>query len=256
MIGLFALTATSTAARANPRHTPALNPELAAFSGAGATAEAFGIIGAAARSVMPGEAGIIVLRPDGKVFATVSHATVRQWNTATGHRAGRPLDGLTGPVHSIGYSPDGKMLAVAGDGEVSLWDPATGQPAGTPLTGHVGPVRSVAFSPTGLLVATAGDDGTVRLWDPATGLLVRTLTGHPGAVRMVVFSPDGARLASVGDGADNTVRLWADRDRGADRQPADRGPRSGVCDELHPGRQPAGHLRRWRRRPAVEPGHR
>jgi WD40 repeat protein len=92
--------------------------------------------------------------------------TVRLWDVATRQPLGKPLEGHTNYVLSVGFSPDGKTLASASkDYSVRLWDVATRQPLGKPLEGHTSYVWSVAFSPDGKTLASASEDKTVRLWD-------------------------------------------------------------------------------------------
>src|SRR5690242_9058899 len=104
VIGLLGLAAT-TAAGVDTRSTPE---------------------SVAQTKVVPGAAGIIAVRPDGKVFATVSHGTVRQWSATTARSAGPVLTSRIGPIRSVEYNPDGTLLAVADGREVSLWDATTG----------------------------------------------------------------------------------------------------------------------------------
>jgi WD40 repeat protein len=149
----------------------------------------------------------IAFSPDGACLAgaVIEDATVRIWDTATGHQL-HQLRGHTGNVTRVVFSPDGGRLATASeDRTVRVWATDTGRETLT-LAGHIDGVAGVAFSPDGRRLASAGYDHMVRVWDAASGMLSFTLAGHTAPVLDVAWSPDGDRLATAS--LDDTVKVW------------------------------------------------
>lgn len=147
----------------------------------------------------------VAFSPDGALVA-VNHPKGVVLYEATGANA-VALDGVTGPVFSLGFSPDGKTLAT-GDrqgGTVRLWDVTNGKEKGR-LEGHEKPVRAIAFHPGGKLIATGGVDRVVKLWDVTTGKEVQALGDHTDFIAALAFSPDGKLLAT--SALDRTVRVY------------------------------------------------
>ena len=212
----------------------------------------------------------VAFSPNGKLLATADYAdgTVRLWNMSTGRPATVALradTGLAAGVSEVAFSPDGRLLATADyDGSVRLWNAATGQLIRSLPADVIGgeSTHGVAFSPDGRLLAAASLNGTVRLWNLATGQPVRSLLADPNSyngLTGVAFSPDGSLLATAS--SDGGVRLWlrspaarTESSFGGGTRPASDSGVNGMA--FNPGRPAAGHRRRRRERPAVEPGHR
>jgi WD40 repeat protein len=154
-----------------------------------------------------GEVLAVTFSPDGDLLATGNAWGVSLWDTATGQRHGRPLEGHIGEVWAIAFSPDGQLLASGGtDGTLRLWETGTGDPHGRPLGGEDSAVLVVSFSADGRRITSAGADGTVRLWETATGAPITDLLDGPtSSSRAAAISPRGQLLASANQ--DGTLRL-------------------------------------------------
>src|SRR6185437_11152147 len=107
--------------------------------------------------------------PDGHRLVTAGgDATVRVWDTSTGHEVCR-YNGHNDGVYAVAFSPDGKTIASADKTsiEIKLWDAATGKHI-KGLQEHKTLLYSLAFSPDGKLLAAGGGDKDVRIYEVAT----------------------------------------------------------------------------------------
>ncbi len=147
---------------------------------------------------LPGHAESIMalaLAPDGKTFASASHASsvIHLRDTSSG--APRlPPSGHTERIGAVAFGPDGRTLATASsDGAVLLWDGRTGQELRVLAAGDAAGTEAnrvtLAFTPDGSQVGyTRGD--RVLLRNVRTGKEVGRYQGSGFA-----FSPDGKWLA-------------------------------------------------------------
>jgi WD40 repeat protein len=170
-----------------------------------------------------GEAGDIVLDPDGKTLASIGggEASIRFWDVATGRRVRTLVDDRRGPMPSLAISPDGKLLASgAGDGTIRLVHADDGSTARLLRDRDtLGIVDNLAFSRDGKVLISTHFTGQVCVWEIASGFLLHTIRGRAEAMYDIAPSPDGLHLASAGWGG--AVEVWdMSRDQEARTWPA------------------------------------
>jgi WD40 repeat protein len=194
------------------------------------TAERWGVNGGsvfspAFRVAPPGD-GSIVVSPGGDLVATLAGvqgdgATVKVWDTHTGHMVAGPFNPGEGGAGWAALSPDGRLVAAPsfGNGDVTIWDTRTGDVVKRLVPPVGGQTLWIAFSPNGRLVATASErrvlinppvygDGTTYVWNVPSGRLVDSFR-QPGKVDGVstsIFSANSKEIVSVGEGGSVAVR--------------------------------------------------
>ncbi len=113
--------------------------------------------------------------------------TVVLWDTKSGERIARPLQGHKGWISALAFSRDGRFVVTGSwDRTVRLWDSA-GNPMGNPFRGHTDWITHVGFHPEDPSIISHGNDQRVGVWqggDPGEWMKVscRQLSRHPGAV--------------------------------------------------------------------------
>jgi len=128
--------------------------------------------------------------------------TIRIWNAETGDAVGKPFEGHTWGVTSVGYSPDGRhIVSGSNDKTIRIWNAETGDAVGKPFEGHTEAVTSVGYSPDGRHIVSGSYDNTIRIWNAETGDAV-----HTHLVLSVVYSLDGQHIISAS--SDGAVHLW------------------------------------------------
>jgi WD40 repeat protein len=163
--------------------------------------------------------------PDGRFFLTLSQATARLYDAATGQPLGKAMTAPAPITHAV-IRPNGKSVLLASkDGTAQLWE-ADGERLGEPLR-HPGPVTRASFTPDGKTAVVSGrktltadadtgkpapdDQGelvfrnyspdrktylvsssnTVQVFETATGKPAGKPLKHNGRVDLAVYSPDG-----------------------------------------------------------------
>ena len=147
----------------------------------------------------------IAFSPDGELFATAEHSTIRLWDPIIGelrgtieHFSEHTSDGIT----ELAFSPNGELLASAGSCTIRLWDPVTRSLQDTLQIDSF--IEAIVFSPNSQLVASI-QDYSIEIWDLTTGEPRGTLEISSANISVIAFSPDGQLLAYSGD---DTVGLW------------------------------------------------
>jgi WD40 repeat protein len=160
-----------------------------------------------------GIGGPLRFSPDGKVLASASYSTVRQWETASGKELCR-LEGHQAQVNRVTFFPGGQLLGTKGgeyeshghpiDHTNRLWEDATGrqlwlaQAEESPFWDE--------FSPDGRTFAAVATDA-ILVCETASGkTLLRFASPDSGLPSLVSFSPETQRLAS--GYSDGTALIW------------------------------------------------
>lgn len=141
-------------------------------------------------AVLPRDAPLPVLSPDGKLLATRVHQVfggrppaaddgnptriIQVWDVAAKKELFQARVSPGAYLTTAAFSPDAATLAVSGgDGPLVLWDVKTGKPKRT-LLGRTGQSVRIAYSPDGKTVAGVGSDGAIQRWTTADGTALGT----------------------------------------------------------------------------------
>ena len=158
------------------------------------------------------EAGPAAYSPNGRFILSLSGASLRLWDTATG-RAIRTLDAGesgNGAVGALAFSQDRRFALSAGIlGELILWDVAAGAELHRWQAGG-GEIKPLALSPGGhfALVQAGGLRHSLTLMDLETGTVSKELGGTASTGSAAAFSPDGRFALIGGDYLDGSLKLW------------------------------------------------
>ena len=153
-----------------------------------------------------GSVEAVAFLPDARrVVSASSDATLRVWDTATGHTL-LTIPGAKLGAYALAVSPDGECVAAGcKDSLVRVFSLADGKVL-RELDGHRGFVRGLAYTHDGARLLSAADDGSICVWDGKPDQPVARLEGHRGGVLALAVSDDDQRVLS--GGRDGTVRLW------------------------------------------------
>ncbi len=118
------------------------------------------------------EASVIVLSPDGSLFALKHSDGVEIWGpTSTKLQKLKAITSKDFPIRgrAIVFSPDGTTLLgtswIDRKSHIRLWDLDMSRDLGTLPSGHTSSIDTLRFSHDGKLLASASLDGTILLWD-------------------------------------------------------------------------------------------
>jgi RNA polymerase sigma factor (sigma-70 family) len=174
--------------------------------------------------------GTIVLSPDGRLLASISHIkhehqnmawwlsepVIRLWETQTGKElrqltmpAVEVRPGMTVGFSTLLFSQDGKTLITGcQDGVVRIWDPMTGKKV-RKISGFTGGPFASALHPDGKTLAVVDGNSTIRLIRLDTGEEHPAFVGHRAGVGFVHLRPNnGVAVTSSWDGL---LHFWDTR---------------------------------------------
>jgi WD40 repeat protein len=150
-----------------------------------------------------------------------------------------------GPIRAMATSPVGakETLCLAGlsDGVIHVWNlfadgKRSPKKVAEPISAHNDAVTALAFSQDGAYFASGAADGSIKLWRAADAKLVYAFdpahgvdNPHQGAVTSLHFTPQ-AKLVSAA--RDNTIRVWALKEKGAHLERMPIAGRSGTVQQL------------------------
>lgn len=139
--------------------------------------------------------------------------TLMVWDTETGLKVGKTLEGHNDTVCGIAVTPDGlRIVSVSWDRTVRVWDLYSQEQIAV-FQGQRGWMLCVQVSLDGKMAITGSEDKIVRIWDlEACDGRHRVLEGHSSEVKRLCLAQDGLHFVSISNAE---VILW-DMDEAAE----------------------------------------
>lgn len=140
----------------------------------------------------------LCLTPDGDhVISASADGTLMVWDTKTGMRVGKALEGHGSAVVGVAVTPNGsRIVSVSSDRTVQVWN-LKHPDRDHVFPGHSDSVLCVQVSLDGKKAITGSKDRTIRIWDLDTNDNNHVVCeGHTNSVLRICLTQDGRHFVS------------------------------------------------------------